>query len=380
MESNEKLPIRILHMIGSLNIGGSQAMVMNLYRKIDRTKIQFDFIIDRPDELFYAEEIERLGGRIYVLPTFNGANYFSIKKNWNSFFSKHDEYKILHSHIRSYASIFIPIAKKHGLKTIIHSHSTSNGSGLNAILKTVLQFPLRFQADYFFACSNEAAKWLFGKQILKKRNFKLMKNSIDSTRFSNALKSRLEDRKKLGLNDVFTLGFLARVTNAKNPMFALEVFYYYNLLNKKSKMLFVGDGPLLNEVKDKAKKMNIYNNIVFTGERSDVEKMFSVMDFYVFPSLWEGLGISLIEAQASGLNCVCSENIQDEAIFTKNVTKLNLSVGAKKWAKTIYNIQNNIRTDNNELVKKAGFDIADNVNALTSFYTNLYNEKFEVDL
>ena len=125
--------VRIIHMIGSLDIGGSQTMIMNIYRKIDRNRIQFDFIVDHSDQLYFKEEIEKLGGRVFVMPRFNGKNIFQVQKAWNCFFDAHPEYHVLHSHVRSYASIYFPIAKKHDIKTIVHSHSTSNGSGIKSV-------------------------------------------------------------------------------------------------------------------------------------------------------------------------------------------------------------------------------------------------------
>ena len=141
-------PIRVLHMIAILEMGGSQSMVMNLYRAIDRKKVQFDFIVDHPDrDVELRKEIEALGGKIYMMPTFKGKNILEIKRTWNTFFNDHPEYKILHTHSRSYASVYLPIAKKHGLKTIAHSHSTSNGKGVGAFIKDLMQLPVRHQAD-----------------------------------------------------------------------------------------------------------------------------------------------------------------------------------------------------------------------------------------
>ncbi|AEF25344.1 capsular polysaccharide biosynthesis protein [Streptococcus parauberis KCTC 11537] len=164
-------PIRVLHMIGSLNLGGSQALIMNIYRNIDRTQIQFDFIIDHPSMNYYQDEIERLGGRVYSFPTFTGRNVRNVRNEWDKFFKEHVEYSIIHFHVRSYISLLIPIAKRYGLITISHSHSISNGLGLKSKIKNLLQIPIRYQADYLFACSKEAGEWLFGKAAIKKEIF-----------------------------------------------------------------------------------------------------------------------------------------------------------------------------------------------------------------
>ncbi|WP_434717424.1 glycosyltransferase [Lactococcus lactis] len=371
MYEKNKRPIRILHMIGSLNIGGSQAMVMNLYRNIDRNKFQFDFIVDRNEELYYKKEIEKLGGRIFSVPHFTGVNIFQIINSWNLFFKQHPEYKVLHIHVRSYSSLFIPIAKKFGTKTIIHSHSTSNGNGISSIFKSILQFPLRFQADYFLSCSLEAGRWLFGRSAISKENFKIIKNAIDLNRFIDSNKNRSRIREELGIRNEFVLGFLARVTDAKNPNFVIKVFYELKKLNSNSKLLFVGDGNLLSEIKDKAKELNISDSIIFTGARSDVERMYSAMDFYILPSLWEGLGISLIEAQASGLVCICSENIQEEAIISESVIKMKLNIGEKNWAKNIFYFQPQNRKNNRKSIIRAGYDIETSVQDISNIYKKL---------
>ena len=143
-------PVKVLEMIASLTYGGSQAMIVNLCKAMDRNRVQCDFIVDHPDMMGMKDIVESLGSKIYIMPTFKGSNVSEIREAWDRFFEEHPDYQILHSHSRSYASLYLPIAKKHGLKTVIHSHNTSNGKGLAAIAKNLLQYPLRNQADYFF--------------------------------------------------------------------------------------------------------------------------------------------------------------------------------------------------------------------------------------
>ncbi len=176
--------LRVLHMIGSLEIGGSQSLIMNIYRKIDRDEIQFDFIVDHPERDFFKKEIESLGGQIYYFPNYKGWNIKEIRQVWERFFDEHPGYTIFHSHVRSYASLYIPIAKKYGLKTIIHSHNTANGRGIRSIAKMLLQYPLRYQADYYMACSARAGEWLFGKKVVSSNNFFILINGIDTQKFS----------------------------------------------------------------------------------------------------------------------------------------------------------------------------------------------------
>ena len=365
--------IRILHMIGSLNIGGSQAMVMNLYRNIDRNKIQFDFIIDHPDERHFADEVKALGGKIYVMPGVKMTNIRQIRKAWDTFFKEHTEYKILHSHVRSYASIYLPIAKKNQVFTVIHSHSTANGKGIEAIIKSVLQYPLRYQADYYMACSDKAGRWLFGKRILLSDKYKMFPNAIDGKRYVYNEQIRNNLRKKLGLKDEFVIGHVGRMTGAKNHVFLLDVFFEYHKQNNNSRLLLVGDGEEKSKIEEKCRKYHIEDSVIMVGNQSNVCDYYQAMDFFVFPSVWEGLGMVLIEAQASGLCCVASDTIPKETnIGSGKIMYLSLLESAKKWAETISDVQISDRTDQLKYVKKSGYDITDNAKKMEEFYLNIF--------
>lgn len=360
-------------MIGSLGIGGSQSFVMSIYRKIDKSKVQFDFIIDHPEMDYYAEEIESLGGKIYRFNSFNGRNYHSLKKKWDSFFTLHPEYKILHCHVRSYSSIFIPIAKKHGIKVVIHSHNDSNGRGFKALIKNILQLPLRFECDYYMACSQKAGRWLFGNRICSTDRFMVVKNAIDTNTFLYNEKSRNKIRRKFNIADKFVLGFVARVTEQKNPLFVIEVMKELLRYDKDAVLLFVGDGELLERTKEKALKYGINNSIIFTGAQTEIGEILSAIDYYVLPSSWEGFGISLIEAEASGVNCICSLAIQPEALIIKEgVKQIDVALGARRWAdeivKTHLNDRSMVSKKASDIIKLRGFDIADNTNFFLSFY------------
>ena len=172
--------VKVLEMLPSLNYGGSQTMIVNLVSNMDRNEVACDFIIDHGEMMAMAPLVETLGSKIYVMPTFKGSNINEIKKAWNDFFDEHPEYQIIHSHSRSYAAIYLDIAKKHGLKTIIHSHNTSNGKGIGSVIKYFTQLPLRRIADYFFACSSQAGEWLFGEKITKQNNYYVINNAINT--------------------------------------------------------------------------------------------------------------------------------------------------------------------------------------------------------
>lgn len=365
--------IRILHMIGTLDVGGSQTYVMNLYRAINRDAVQFDFIVDHPQAMFFAPEIESLGGKVYYLPLLNGKNLFKVRKAWHEFFVSHPEYKVLHSHVRSYASVYLPIAKAHNVKTIIHSHATSNGKGMSSLVKSIMQFPLRYQAECYMACSYAAGEWLFGKRICKSKKFRVVQNAIDTDKFVFSEQIRVETRNNLGLNGRFVLGFLARVSKPKNPLFVLDVMKCLLEIDDNAVLLFVGDGEMLSQVKTYAKELGVEQSVIFTGARTDVRNMLAAMDCYILPSFWEGLGISLVEAQAAGLQCICSDAVQDEAILTDCVARYPLSMGAQYWAEHIAVFKGcTTRPDNSRIIIKAGFDIDANAKTMQEFYEKMH--------
>lgn len=364
--------IRVLHMIGSLNMGGSQAMVMNLYRAIDRNKVQFDFVIDYPNELYFADEIKSMGGRIYVLPVFKGNNYLEIRKAWELFLKEHKEYRILHSHVRSYASLYLPIAKKYGLKTIIHSHSTSSGNGFKSIVKRMLQVPLRYQADYLFACSKESGEWLYGNNVVRKKNYFVISNAIDSSRFDFNEGKREKVRADLGVSDKHVIGHVGRMTDVKNHLFLIDIFSEICTIDKNAHLLLVGDGELRVQIEKKIFDKQLTDKVSIIGNVLNTEDYYQAMDVFVFPSKWEGLGIAVVEAQTSGLPCVVSDSVPKEVdIGAGLVTFFELSTGPKNWACGIKELYAVTRFKQAANTKATGYDIKKNALWMQDFYLNL---------
>lgn len=371
--------IRVLHMIASLGIGGTQAMVMNLYRKIDRSKVQFDFIIDHsdhPKHTFFENEIRRLGGKIYIMPTFKGGNILEIVRTWDLFFREHREYGILHTHARSYACIYLAIAKKYGVKTIVHSHSTSNGKGFSALIKKILQYPLRYQADYFFGCSMSAGEWLFGKKIANSDRYFLIRNAVDleNYRFNPGIRKKY--RKLIGAKANTTVyTHVGRLHESKNHSFLLNVFWEIQKKKDDSLLLLVGEGELREKIEEQVKALQIDEKVRMLGARNDVQSILFASDYFLFPSKWEGLGISLIEAQAAGLSCFISENVPNEAVICRNVKVLSLEQGCVRWGEEIIKgLQVPLnREQAYKDVVDAGYDIQEVALYLQELYLSVYN-------
>ncbi|MDY6281415.1 MAG: glycosyltransferase family 1 protein [Roseburia faecis] len=319
-------PIRVLHNIASLHFGGSQAFVMNIYHNIDRTKVQFDFIVTPEERKGLYDQVERLGGRIYVCPKYKGKNHISYCAWWNEFFETHPEYHVIHGHVRSTAAIYLKIAKKHGLVTILHSHSTSNGCGFSGLVKNVMQLPIRHIADYLFACSDKAGLWLFGEKATRQSNYRMIPNGVDLERFAFNKAEREEMRRQLGIRDgEFIIGHIGRFTEPKNHKFLVDLFSEYHKHNPSSRLLMVGDGELYEPVKKQCKDLGISAFVIMPGSRTNTEDFYQAMDIFVFPSLWEGLPVSVVEAQANGLTCLISDVITRDVDLTDLISYLPLN-------------------------------------------------------
>ncbi len=332
--------IRVLHVVHALTRrGGLSNCIMNYYRYIDRTKIQFDFLYFREVEDNFCEEIEQLGGRCFKLEEPSLSRSF-IKKT-NQFFKEHEgEWCFLHCHALFAVSVFSKIAKKNGVSAVIaHSHSTVYGSGL---FKKVRNFVFIQQAaqlsDYRLACSKEAGNFMFGKN----KEFFLLNNAIDISVYRSAQEKRAIVRRELSLENAFVLGHVGSFAASKNHKFLIEIFNEVQKTVPNAKLLLVGGegiaaGSTLAQMKQKVVDLDLEDKVLFLGVRQDVPCLMSAMDAFVFPSLFEGFGLVLVEAQASGLPCTASDRVPLAAKCTDLVSYLPLESGAKAWAEHILN-------------------------------------------
>ena len=362
-------PIRILQVVSVMNRGGAETMIMNLYRAIDRSIIQFDFVVHSSEFGAYAEEAQNMGAHFFSCPRFNGKNTIEYLHWWKTFFKDHNEYKILHSHIRSTASFYIPIAKKNGVKTIIHSHSTSDGSGISGKVKKITQLPLRHCADYLFACSDAAGKWLYGKNAPQKANYHALKNAIDVSQYAVNEDTRNRVRRAFEISpDTLLLIHVGRFCAVKNHDLLIDIF---NKMQKKTnaKLMLVGDGELRDQVEEKVKRLGLQDKVIFTGVRSDVPDLLQASDVFVFPSLYEGLPVVAIEAQAAGLPCFISDRVTKEVDIAGCCMFLPID-DPKLWADAILSADL-IRSDTAQQIKDAGYDIHTTAKWLEKFYLEI---------
>lgn len=370
--------VRILHVIGSMNSGGAETMLMNIYRKIDRSKIQFDFVVHTSEEGFYDKEILALGGKIFRVKQFNVANIFLYQSFWNNFFLKHKEYYIIHAHINSSAAIYLNCAKKHGRIAVVHSHSTKNKEkSLRSFAFQIFSYPIRYIADYFFACSVQAGIDRFGRKTIAKKRFKVIENGIDTEKYRYNLSIRNKIRSKMGIDDNrIILGHVGRFTFAKNHEFLIKVFSYINKIEPAAELWLIGTGELEEQTKRLVKENKIQNKVRFLGVTDKVKEYLQAFDVFVFPSIFEGVPVALIEAQAAGLPCIVSSNIRQESdIGAELLNFLSLSSGIENWADVILSKCRLGHKDTSKYVKEAGYEVKDISKKLQKFYLSIEEKR-----
>lgn len=359
------MPIRVLHVVTYMGRGGLETMLMNYYRNIDRSKVQFDFLTHRDFKADYDDEILALGGKIFHLPNLNpfGSAYLS---KLNQFFKEHTEYKIVHSHLDCMAGIPLKYAKKNGVPVrIAHSHSSNQVKDSKYILKLFFKRNISKYATQLFACSQVAGKWMFGN-----KNFSVLNNAIDAEKYVYNTDVRIKIRELFGLKqDEFVVGHIGRFNTSKNHNFLIDIFSEIIKINPRSKLLLVGVGELQDNIRNKVNCLGLSDKVIFAGLRDDVPQVLQAMDIFVLPSLFEGLGIVNIEAQAAGLSCFISDKVPIECKKTKDlVLQVPLDAGAKYWAENILKYAHLQRRNTFEEIKNAGFDIKENADKLSDFY------------
>ena len=357
--------LRVLHVVTYMGRGGLETMLMNYYRNIDRNKVQFDFLVHRQERFDYDDEIEALGGIIYRLPRLNPWSN-TYKKALRKFFKEHTEYKIVHSHIDCMSAIPLKMAKKAGIPIrIAHGHSNNQDRDIKYIIKLHYKGKIARYATSLFACSDEAGKWMFGKQ-----NFLVLPNAIDTKQYIYNAEKRNKVRKELNLDNALVIGHVGRFSEVKNHTFLIDIFNEIYKKNSNAKLLLVGDGHKKQEIREKIMRLQMSDSVILTGIRSDVADVLQAMDVFVLPSLYEGLSIATIEAQASGLPCLISDRVSVECKKTSLVNQIGLNESEMKWAETVLEIAKQERRDTSDEIICAGFDIEENARELQDFYLN----------
>ena len=364
--------IRILHVVYKMDRGGTESMIMNLYRHIDRSRVQFDFVEASQGEALFDDEITSLGGRIFRCFQYKPWKHFEYVRWWKDFFKEHArDYVAVHGHLGSTAAIYLSFAKRYGVRTIAHSHSVFTKIRLSTLFYMLYSFPTRFIAEHFFGCSRAAAISRFGTNVgNNSEKCNILNNGIDLDKFAYSEEIRLRKRKELGFKDELIIGHVGRLTYAKNHLFILEVAA--ELIKQKNdvRILLVGDGELRFSIISRSNELGIQEKVILAGDRSDVNELLQAMDVFVFPSIFEGLPLSLIEAQAAGLSVFASTNVPSESDVTGLCRFMELG-NPQAWAEAILATDISRRRSYVDECRKAGYDIQDTTKWLQDYYLSL---------
>lgn len=373
MKENTSQPIRVLEVFGKMNRGGAETMMMNLYRKMDRSRVQLDFMVHTEEHCQFDDEIEQLGGRIFRVPRFKVYNLLSYVKAWRCFFKAHPEIRVVHGHIGSTAAIYLHEANRARCYTIAHSHSAGMPQRtMHDYFYACFSWPTRFVAKKLLGCSTEAGIVRYGKKAVGSVRYQNFPNAIDLERFSYNKEVREQYRRKLGvLANQKVIVHVGRITTPKNPSMVYRVFKKIIDLDASALCLWVGTGDQEEKYRKLVTEAGLRDRIQMTGARSDIPELLMAADVFLFPSLWEGLPVSVIEAQASGLPCIISDSISKEVAVTPLVEWHSLTETVDVWAKrcieaAALNMEH--RESPLDFLSKAGYDIDDSVKKIIQIY------------
>lgn len=354
---------KILHVINGMGTGGAEKDIMNWYRNIDRNKIQFDFLI-RSDEMFYKEEIEKRGGILYRVAPFPShiiKNYTETKR----FIKQHaSEYDVIHMHGNALVYILpLIFAKKHKIPIrIMHIHSTKANGFFATCLHGLNKKIIGNYTTIMLSCSRDAGIFAFGK-----KGFHVINNAMDLEKISN---SHDVNRADFNISEAsLVIGHVGRFLPVKNQRFVVDVYKEIYARCKDTVLLLVGDGPMRKELQDYVCDLNISDRVKFLGERNDVESILKLVDCIVFPSLYEGIPLVVLESQACGKKVICSDNVDKSVRITPYVKFLSLDLDAERWADEVISLKNKkVSCDILDAFKKAKYDINSIVLNLYQFY------------
>ena len=365
MKENKK---KILNVVGAMNTGGTETMLMNLYRNIDRDNIQFDFISFDNDKAYYDDEIESLGGRVIRIS--NPKSIKEIKK----IIKENGPYKAVHAHTQFNCGFSMIAAKQCGVGIrISHAHTNldNNGNIIKDIYSKLMRYIINNYSTKVLACSDDSARCLFGEKAIKDDKYSLFQNLIDYNTIINPNYEEVEQFKKDNdLNNRLVIGHIGTFKESKNQRFLIEIVK--NLSDINVKLLLVGDGSMKDELQELVNKYNLNDKVVFAGIRKDINNMLSCMDVFVFPSVFEGLGMVLLEAQASGIPCVVSDAIQPEVDLGLGlINKLSLNDDVQSWINKILEVRSKKILNKDVIIKsfdEKGYSLDKCISRLKQIY------------
>lgn len=364
--------IRVLHSVSNMDRGGIETMLMNFYRHVDRSKVQFDFLANKPQPGDYDEEIRALGGRIFVSPGY--MSYPKYVGYMTELFKNNPEYKIIHTHNGSLMLYALKAAQKNNIPIrIAHAHATAVPVGLKNEIKKLMRPLIKYVATDYWGCSEAAGKFYFSEKRWNK-NHQLIHNAINVEDFLFSEEHRARIRREYGLGDKLVIGHVGRLAPQKNQKKLLEVFAEIQKRNPATHLVIIGTGELEEKLKEYAAQLGIDQAVTFTGVLSNVNEWYSAFDVFVMTSLYEGLPVVAVEAQAADLPCVLCNTITPEVQVTDNVRFVGLQDSAETWADAVLGFKPTARVSRAAELEQSGYDIKAEAERMQNLYLELYNE------
>lgn len=375
---DKKETVRILIWGMSENIGGIETFIMNVYRNINRRKVQFDFLCSHDSlPIAYEDEIISMGGRVFRIMYSERESIIKSRTCLKNFFKEHPEIKGVHVHANFPYAFPLKYAKKAGIKLrILHSHNSAGidakKHGLKKILDSIRKKQVAYQINkyptMYLACSDIAGKYMFHN-----KSFRWIKNGINVNEFSFDEEIRKEYRERLGIDDdTVVVGFIGRYREQKNPLYLLEIFKEYININKKAVLVMIGIGEMQGVIDKQIRDLALENKVIQLGKREDTNNLYQMMDAFLLPSLYEGLPVVLVEAQTSGLPCFVSDTITRQVQLTDLINYYSIESNPIQWAKQVdEQIKQYQRKDYSAKVACAGFDMVDVAKELERIYLSV---------
>lgn len=388
--------IRVLQVLGSTGLGGAESRVMDIYRHMDRDRVQFDFLVTEGHTGHFDAEIRELGGEVYTLPPYRIYNHKQYTDAVKAFFTEHKDYQAVHGHMTSTAAIYLKIAKKMGVPlTIAHARSAGVDKGIKGTLTRILRKKLPERCDKMIACSDLAAVSVFNQDNYNNGRVRVMPNAIEISDYSVDELARVDIRTRYGVQDKFVVGHVGRLHGAKNHRFLIKAFAEFLKLRKDAVLMIVGDGPLKNDIENWIQEESnafhsedgifLKDRIIMTGNQAPVAPFYQAFDAFLFPSLYEGMPGTVVEAQAASLRSLISDTITRQVKIMDTVEFEMLSRSPKSWAEKLYSFYGQMspkdifeeRKHDNEYTQQRMKDSDYDVNNQVKYYINLYENGCE---
>lgn len=365
---------RVLQVLSGLSAGGAESMIMNIYRNLDHTKVQFDFCVFGNENGIFSEEVKKNGGNIFLMPSISKVGIIKYIQKVREVIKKNGPYDIVHSHIDYLSGFVLYAAKKEKVKTrIAHSHNTdalTNKGRINPFLLSIIRIIINANATSFCACSRAAGEYMFGRN--KGCSAVVINNAIDLNRFSSGNKySKDSQVKKLNLNidsDTQIITHIGRFVEQKNHNAVINIFKEYKKRHPNSLLLLLGEGPKKLEIEKKVEREGV-SNVFFLGNRTDIPEILNITSVFILPSIYEGLPVTLIEAQAMGIPCVVSDTIKKDVDCGMNLISFVSTNDICSFVDEIYRSISRRKTESlYEIMTKKGYNIEENICKINKLY------------